>query len=401
LRASKLAVVALAFAAGAASPAAARAEGTIKVGVVAAFSGPFGEYGKQIEGGIKTYMRLHGATVAGKTVEVVYKDTTGPAPEVARRVAQELVVRDKVDFLAGFVLTPEALAVVDVATQAKKPMVIMNAAASVITTKSPYVVRVSMTLPQVTAPLATWAAKSGIKSVYTLVSDYAPGIDAEGAFKKAFTAAGGKVVDSVRVPLKNPDFAPYVQRIKDSKPEATFIFLPAGEQGIAFMKAFQERGLAKAGIKLIATGDITEDHVLDTMGEVALGTVTTHHYSAAHESAENKAFIKAFEETMGAAGGRPNFMAVAAYDGMGAIYEAVKKLGGNVDGDKAVAAMVGTTFQSPRGPMHIDGETRDVVQTVYVRRVQKVGGHYYNVEFDHYADVKDPGKPAAGGPPPK
>jgi len=369
----------------------ATADGTIKVGVVAAFSGPFAEYGKQIAGGIKTYMKVHGDSVAGKKVEVIYRDTTGPAPEIARRLAQELVVRDKVDFLAGFVLTPEALAVADVATQSKKPMIVMNAAASVITTKSPYVARVSMTLPQVTAPLATWAAKNGIKKVFTLVSDYAPGLDAEGAFKTAFAAAGGQIVDSVRVPLKNPEFAPYVQRIKDAHPEAAFIFLPAGEQGIAFMKAFDERGLAKAGIKVIATGDVTEDHVLDVMGASALGMITTHHYSAAHDSPENKAFLKAFAETA-AADGRPDFMAVAAYDGMAAIYEVARKLGGKIDGDKAMAALAGMAIASPRGPIRIDPDTRDVVQTVYVRRVQKTGDHYFNVEFDRFPDVKDPGK---------
>jgi branched-chain amino acid transport system substrate-binding protein len=369
------------------------ADDTIKVGVVAASSGPFAQYGKQIAAGIKTYMKIHGDTVAGKKVEVIYRDSTG-APEVAKRVAQELVVRDKVDFLAGFVLTPEALAVADVATQSKKPMIVMNAAASVITTKSPYVVRVSMTLPQVTEPLAKWAAKNGIKKVYTLVSDYAPGIDAENAFKAAFTGAGGQIVDSVRVPLKNPEFAPYVQRIKDAKPDAAFVFLPAGAQGIAFMKSFTERGLAQAGIKVIATGDITEDHVLDQMGDSALGMITTHHYSEDHASPENKAFLKAFGEAA-PDDERPDFMAVAAYDGMGAIYDVAKKLGGKIDGDKAVAALAGMKIASPRGAIHIDPETRDVVQTVYVRRVQKKkDGHYYNVEFDKFADVKDPVKAA-------
>jgi branched-chain amino acid transport system substrate-binding protein len=373
--------------------APALADDTIKVGVVAASSGPFAQYGKQIAAGIKTYMKIHGDTVAGKKVEVIYRDSTG-APEVAKRVAQELVVRDKVDFLAGFVLTPEALAVADVATQSKKPMIVMNAAASVITTKSPYVVRVSMTLPQVTQPLAKWAAKNGIKKVYTLVSDYKPGVDAEDEFKADFTAAGGQIVDSVRVPMKNPEFAPYVQRIKDAKPDAAFVFLPAGSQGVAFMKAFTERGLAKAGIKVIATGDITEDHVLDQMGDSALGMITTHHYSEDHASPENKAFLKAFGEAA-PDDERPDFMAVAAYDGMGAIYDVVKKLGGKIDGDKAVAALAGMKIASPRGAIRIDPETRDVVQTVYVRRVQKKkDGHYYNVEFDKFADVKDPGKAA-------
>ena len=372
--------------------AASFAEEPLKIGLIAPFSGPFADYGKQIEGGIKAYLKQHGDTVAGRKVEIIARDTTGPVPDVAKRLAQELVVRDKVDFLAGFGLTPEALAVAPIADQAKKPMIIMNAASSVITTKSPYIARVSMTLPQVSAPMATWAAKNGIKKVYTLVADYAPGIDSENAFKAAFTAAGGQVVDSVRVPLNNPEFAPFIQRIKDSKPEAVFIFLPAGEQGIAFMKGFQERGLAEAGIKVIATGDLTDDHVLAAMGDSTLGVITTFHYSAAHDSPENKAFLKAFAEANGADAGRANFMAVAGYDGMAAIFEVVKKLGGKIDSDKVMEMLKGLRIASPRGPIYIDPATRDVVQTVYVRRVEKVGGELYNVEFDKFPDVKDPGK---------
>ena len=247
-----------------------------------------------------------------------------------------------------------------------------------------------MTLPQVTAPMAKWAAENEVKKVYSLVADYAPGIDAEQAFKKAFTAKGGEVVDSVRVPLKNPEFAPFLQRIKDSHPEAVFIFLPAGEQGIAFMKAFNERGLADAGIKLIATGDLSDDHVLMAMGDATLGVITTHHYSAAHESPENAAFVKAYEKVSG--GKRPNFMAVGGFDGMAAIVEVVKKLDGKLDGDQAMQVLKGMKLKSPRGPIAIDPQTRDVVQTVYVRRVQKVKGELYNVEFASYENVKDPGK---------
>ena len=370
---------------------AALAQDAIKVGVIAPFSGPFADYGKEIEAGIRAYMKVNGDTVAGRKVEVLVRDTTGPQPDIAKRLAQELAVRDKVDFLAGFGLTPEALAVADIATQTKKPMIVMNAASSVVTTRSPYIVRVSMTLPQITAPIATWAAKNGIKKVFTLVSDYAPGIDSEGAFKKAFTAAGGQVVDSIRVPLRNPEFAPFIQRIKDARPEAVFVFVPAGEQGIAFMKAFQERGLGQAGIKAIATGDITDDHVIDAMGDAALGMITSFHYSAAHDSPENKAFLKAYGEVAGGLG-RPNFMAAAGYDGMAAIYEVAKKLGGKIDGDKAVETLKGWKRDSPRGPIRIDPETRDIVQTVYVRKVERVNGHLWNVEFDKFPDVKDPGK---------
>jgi branched-chain amino acid transport system substrate-binding protein len=269
-------------------------------------------------------------------------------------------------------------------------MIIMNAATSIITTRSPYIARVSVTLPQLTAPLATWAAKSGIRQIYTLVSDYGPGLDAEDTFKKTFTAAGGKIVDSVRVPIQNPDFAPFIQRIKETKPEAAFVFLPAGEQGIAFMKTFKERGVAEAGIKLIATGDLVDDNQLGAMGDEVLGLVTTHHYSVAHDSPENKAFLATFREVEPKL--RPNFFAVGAYDGMAAIYEVARRLSGNIDGDKAMEALKGMKLMSPRGPITIDPETRDVIQTMYVRRVQRVDKELRNVEFDKFENVKDPGK---------
>jgi branched-chain amino acid transport system substrate-binding protein len=371
--------------------APAAAEETIKVGVLVEMSGPFAPYGRQITNGMKAYMKAKGDKVAGKKIELVIKDTTGPAPDVAKRLAQELVTRDKVRLLAGFGLTPNAMAVAPVATEAKIPMIVMNAATSAITTKSPYVVRVSFTLPQVTAPIAEWAAKNKIKKVYTLVTDYGPGLDAEATFKKVFAANGGEVTGSVRVPIKNPEFAPFIQRIKDAKPEAVFIFTPAGETAVAFMKAFAERGLDKAGIKLIATGDVTDDDVIDVMGDAALGVITTHHYSAAHKSPENDAFKKAYAD-VGGAGTRPNFMAVGGWDGMRLIYEIVQKTGGRVGADEAMAAAKGMDIQSPRGVITIDPGTRDVVQDVYVRKVQKVDGKYFNVEFDKLAKVKDPGK---------
>ncbi|NYE24076.1 ABC transporter substrate-binding protein [Pigmentiphaga litoralis] len=367
------------------------AQSTVKLGLIAEFSGPFAEYGQQIHGGMKAYMKQHGDTVAGKKIEIIQKDTTGPSPDIAKRLAGDLITRDKVDFLVGFGLTPNALAVAPVATQAKKPMIVMNAATSIITTKSPYIARVSMTLPQVTEPLAQWAFKNGIKKVYTVISDYGPGLDAEAAFTKAFKAAGGEIVGGVRVPLQNPEFAPFVQRAKDAKPEAVFLFLPAGEQGIAFMKTYKERGLAEAGIKLIATGDITDDGVLDAMGDPTLGLTTSFHYSAAHDSAENKAFLKAYADANGTQK-RPNFMAAAGYDGMAAIYESLKKTKGSVDADAIMGALKGMKIMSPRGPITIDADTRDVVQTIYIRKVERVNGGLYNVEFDKIADVKDPGK---------
>src|SRR5580765_6902818 len=312
--------------------ASALAQGVIKLGMVGEFSGPFAQYGQQILGGMKAYMKANGDTVAGKKIEIVQKDTTGPSPDTAKRLAQELVTRDNVDVLVGFGLTPNALAVAPVATEAKKLMVIMNAATSIITTKSPYIVRVSMTLPQVTQPMAVWATKNGIKKV----------------FSEAFKAAGGEMVGSIHTPLQNPDFGPFVQRVKDAKPEAVFLFLPAGEQGIAFMKGYEERGLQQAGIKLIATGDITDDGVLEAMGDPTLRLITSFHYSAAHNAPENAAFKKAYSEANGDKL-RPNFMAAAGYDGMAVIYEAVKKTGGSTDGDKLLAAIKGMKLASPRG----------------------------------------------------
>jgi len=367
------------------------AQDTIKVGVIAPFSGPFADYGKQMQGGIKAWMASHGDSVAGKKVEVIYKDTTGPSPEIAKRLAQELVVRDKVDFLAGFGLTPEALAVAPVAQQARKPMIVMNAATSVITTKSDYIARVSMTLPQIAAPMGDWAVKNKVNKVVTVVADYGPGIDAEKAFSERLQKNGGKVVEAIRVPLRNPEFAPFIQRIKDARPDAVFVFVPAGEQSIAFMKGYRERGLQQAGIRVIATGDLTDDHVLPTMGDATLGVITTFHYSAAHKSPANDAFLKSFAAA-NPGGGRPNFMAVAAYDGMNAIYQVSRKLNGRIDGDKAMAALKGLKIDSPRGPLAIDPATRDVVQTVYVRKVDNVGGQPYNVEFDQFPNQKDPGK---------
>jgi branched-chain amino acid transport system substrate-binding protein len=363
----------------------------VKIGVIAPFTGPAAGFGKQIEAGMRAYLKLNGDTFAGRKVRLIVRDTGGPNGEVAKRFAQELIARDKVDFLAGFGYTPEALAVAPVATEAKKPMIVMNAATSVITTRSPYIARFSMTLPQVSAPMAQWAWKNGIKRVYTLVTDYGPGIDSEAAFKSAFTALGGQVVDSVRTPLRNPEYAPYVQRAKDAKPDAIFLYDPAGQDSIAFMKAFEERGLAQAGIKLIATGDLTDDYVLNSLGDPVIGIVTTGHYSAAHDSPENKAFVKAFGEVAKDLG-RPNFMGVGGYDGMAAIAEVVKKLGNAIEGDQAMEILKGMKLASPRGPISIDPATRDIVQTVYVRKVEKRNGELWNIEFDKFPDVKDPGK---------
>ena len=363
----------------------------VKIGLVLPMSGPFAAYGKQIEHGVKLYIARNGDTFGGRKVELIVKDDSpGTSGDISTRLAQELVVKDKVDILAGFGLTPAGLAVAPVSAEAKKPMVIMNAATSIITTKSPYIVRVSHTLPQDTAPIATWAAKNNIKKVYTLVADFGPGHDAENQFKKTFTAAGGQIVGEVRVPVRNPDFAPYLQKIKDTKPEAVFLFLPPGAESIAFMKGYTDRGLAQAGIRIIATGDLTDEDVLDAIGDAALGVYNSFHYSEVHKSPENKAYTEAYAKAYPK--DRPNFMSVAGYDGMHLIAEVLKKTGGDTDGEKFIAAAKGMSWVSPRGKITIDPATRDIIQTVYIRKVEKVGGKLQNVEFDQITDFKDPGK---------
>ena len=367
------------------------AQQTIKVGLITAMSGPFTTNGKQMENGIKTFMKQHGDTVAGKKVEILIRDSTGAAPEVAKRHAQELVARDKVDFLVGFEFTPNALAVAPIATAAKTPAIIMLAATSVITTKSPYVARVSYTLPQVALPMGQWAAKNGVKRVFSVVADYGPGHDSETFFKKGFTEGGGQIIGEVRVPLASRDFAPFLQRVKDAKPDAVFVFLPAGEPIVSFIKGYAERGLAKAGIKVLATEGWADDDVLQAVGDAALGAISTGFYSTAHDSPLNRTFVKTYAEVNGTAL-PPNFIAVAAYDGMAAIYEVAKKLDGKIDGTKAMEALKGLKLESPRGPLTIDAETRDAINTVYVRRVERVAGKLANVEFDKFENVKDPGK---------
>jgi branched-chain amino acid transport system substrate-binding protein len=298
-------------------------------------------------------------------------------------------VNDKVNVLAGFGLTPLAFATAPLATQSKTPMVVMAAATSSITQASPYVVRTSFALPQAAVAIADWAPKNGIKKVVTLVSDFGPGLDAEKFFKDRFTFNGGVVLDTLRVPVRNPDFAPFLQKVRDLKPDAVYVFVPSGA-GAAVVKQYVERGMDKAGIKLIGTGDVTDDDILVGMGDSTLGMVTSHHYSAAHKSALNQKFVAAFEKANG--GLRPNFMAVGGYDGMRVIAEALKATKGKGTGDDLLAAMKGQIFESPRGPMFIDAQTRDVVHNIYIRKVEKQNGQLYNVEFETIKDVKDPGK---------
>ncbi|MDU6829862.1 MAG: ABC transporter substrate-binding protein [Bradyrhizobium sp.] len=375
------------MAAAALASGAARAEDVFKIGLIVPMTGGQASTGKQIDNAIKLYMQQNGDTVAGKKIQVILKDDAA-LPDNTKRLAQELIVNDKVNVIAGFGVTPAAFAAAPLATQGKIPEVVMAAGTSIITEKSPYIVRTSFTLPQSSTIIGDWAVKNGIKKVATLTSDYAPGNDALASFKERFTAGGGEIVEEVKVPLQNPDFAPFLQRMKDAKPDAMFVFVPAG-QGGNFMKQYAERGLDKSGIKVIGPGDVTDDDLLNDMGDAVLGAVTAHIYSAAHPSAKNKEFVAAYKKAYNS---RPGFMAVGGYDGIHLIYEALKKSGGKTDGDSLLAAMKGMAWESPRGPISIDPETRDIVQNVYIRKVEKVDGELYNVEFQTFEAVKDPGK---------
>jgi branched-chain amino acid transport system substrate-binding protein len=368
---------------------AAQAQEVFKIGLILPMTGQSASTGKQIEAAARLFMAQNGDKVAGRKIELIVKDDGG-VPDATKRMAQELVVNEKVGVLSGFGLTPLALATAPLATQSKTPMVVMAAATSTITEASPFIVRTSFTLPQCAVAMGDWAPKNGIKRVVTLVSDYGPGIDAERFFKERMQLNSAQVVESLRVPLRNPDFAPFLQKVRDLKPDALFVFVPSGA-GAAVMKQFLERGMDKAGIKLIGTGDLTDDDQLNDMGDGALGVVTAHHYSAAHPSALNKKFVEAFKKANN--GLRPNFMAVGGYDGMRVIYEALKNTkGGQGGGEALLAAMKGQIFESPRGQIYIDAQTRDVVHNIYLRKVEKKDGQLYNVEFDVIKDMKDPGK---------
>ncbi|MGI9218403.1 MAG: ABC transporter substrate-binding protein [Hydrogenophaga sp.] len=366
---------------------AAAQDNTFKIGLILPMTGPFASTGKQLEAAARLYVAQNGDTVAGKKVQLIVKDDTG-APDVTKRIAQEMVINDKVQVLAGFGLTPLAFATAPVATQSKTPLVVMAAATSSITQASPFIVRTSFTVPQVVTVLADWATKNNIKKVVSLVTDYAPGVDSEKYFSQRFQANGGVVIETLRVPLRSPDVAPVLQKVRDAKPDALFTFVPSGA-GSALMKQFAERGLDKAGIRMIAEGSVTDDDILNGMGDVALGVVTAHHYSAAHNSPLNKKFVEAFGKANN--GMRPNFMAVGAYDGMRVIYEGAKKTKGE-GGEALLNAMKGQVVESPRGPIYIDAQTRDVVHNVYVRKVEKINGQMWNTEIQTVTDVKDPGK---------
>ena len=365
-------------------PRYAYAADPVKIGLILPMTGPFASTGRQIAAACRLYMAKNGDTVAGRKVELILKDDTGLAPETTKRIAQEMVVQDKVTFLAGFGLTPLAFAAAPVATEAKTPMIVMAAGTQVIPQRSPYIVRTGFTLPQTTSPIAGWAHKNGIKRVFTLVTDYAPGLDSEKTFITRYKEAGGEIVESVRTPLRNPDYGPFLQRAKDSKADALFVFVPSGE-GLAVMKQFDERGLKQAGMRMIGPGDVVDDDLLESMGAPAVGVITSFHYSAAHESPENRAYVDAMMKANN--GMRPNFHSVGGYDGMHVIYESMKKTNGTGNGDQLVEAMKGMKWTSPRGPMSIDPATRDVVQTIYLREVKMVNGKPWNIEFDKVENV--------------
>jgi len=366
----------------------AHAQPTVKIGLIMTYTGQFSDPAVQMDNGIKLYMKQHGDVVAGRKLEIIRRDTGG-APDEAKRRAQDLIVRDNVDILAGFVITPEALTVADLSAEAKKFMVVMNAATSIVTTKSPYMARVSSTLAQNCEPLGAWAFKNGVRKAYTLVSDYAPGHDGEAAFDRGFQAAGGTIVGSVRIPIANPDFSAFVQRAKDSDPDGIFVFVPGGSQPPALAKALIERGMDPKKIKLMGQGEITDEASLKAMGDAAVGIITAFHYDYTHDSSTNRNFVKAYNAEFNR---NPDLFSIGGYDGMHLIYEALKKTGGAADGESLIGAAKGMTWESPRGPLLIDPETRDVVQTVYIRRVEKVNGEVRNVEIEKFEAVKDPVK---------
>jgi len=376
--------VALAAAAGALASTGALAQ-NVKVGVVLPLTGGLSAVGKQVQAGIKLYMDKNGTSVGGKKIDLIVKDDGG-VPDNSKRLAQELIVNDKVAII-GSGLTPSAMAIGPLSTQGKVANVVMVSGTSgVINSNNPYMVRTSFTLGQQSGIIAEWAAKNGSKKVAIVQSDWAPGAEATAVFTDAFTKAGGQIVETIKVPLANPDFAPFLQRARDANPDTLFVFVPAGQAG-TFAKQFAERGLDKAGIKLIGPGDIVDDNDLPGMGDAMLGVVTAGIYSVLHNSPTNKEYVAAFKK---ANGYRPNFISLGGYDGMHLIYEALKKTQGKTDGESLINAMKGMKWESPRGPISIDPDTRDIVQNVYIGKVEKVDGELYNVEFATFEAVKDP-----------
>ena len=366
---------------------------TVKVGIILPYSGPNAQLGQQVDRGFELYQKLNAGGTGGHKIEIIKRDSTGPKPDVAKRLATELITRDKVDIVAGVVYSNNAFAISDVTRKAKVPLLIMNAGTAAITTRSPYTARVSFTMWQAAYPLGTYAyEKMKIRTAAVAYANYSPGKDSKNAFTKAFTAAGGKVVADIPFPFpKIPDFTPFLQSVKDAKPDALYVFIPAGKWATGVMKTYDDLGMRAAGIELIGPGDITQDSELPNMGQVPLGVITMHHYSAAGDRAENKAFVEAWKKAYGA-DSTPDFFSVQGWDGMAAIHEVVRKLDGKIDADKALAVLKGWKFASPRGPIMIDPETRDIVQNQYLRKVEKRGDALANIEVETLEMVKDPWK---------
>ena len=373
------------LAAGPARPALAQGQ-PFRIGLILPMTGPFASTGRQVDAAVKAYLRQNGDSFAGRKVEILLRDDTGTAPDVTRRLATELATRERVKVLMGFGLTPLALAAAPVATEAKLPMIVTCAATSFIPQRSPFIMRTAFSLPLACTPMADWALRNGMKSAVTLVTDYAPGLDSEKAFKDRFVRNGGQVPLELRTPLRNPDYAPFLQRVRDARPDALFIFVPSGE-GAALAKQFAERGLPEAGVKLIGTGDVVDDDILNDMGDAVLGAITSHHYSAAHDSAENRTFADAFRGV--APNMRQNFMAVGGFDGMHLVAEMMKRTNGSDDGERLLAAGKGLSWTSPRGPVTIDAESRDIVQDMYIRRTERRDAQIWNIEFETIRQVRE------------
>jgi branched-chain amino acid transport system substrate-binding protein len=362
----------------------ASAQDTIKLGMVMPLTGPLATAGQQVVAGARLYVSQHGDTVAGKRIELIVRDDASSADN-GKRLIQEAIVNDKVDIIGGG-LTADLLGSATLITEAKKPTVIMLSSTTSVIEKSPYFVRTSCTLAQSAAILADWAVQNGLKKAVTLVTDFAPGQEAETTFSNNFTAAGGQIAEAIRAPVRSPDFAPFLQRVREAMPQVLFVFVPS-VQAAAFARQFVERGLDKAGVKLVGPGDMTDDSALVDMGDAMLGVVTAHFYSAAHPSATNATFVAEYQKQNKS---RANFMAVSGYDGMHLIYEALKKTAGSVDGETFVAAMKGMSWESPRGPMSIDRATGEVVHNIYIRKVESVGGELQNFEFATFNNIRDP-----------
>jgi branched-chain amino acid transport system substrate-binding protein len=365
------------------------AQEVVKVGLVMPLTGVLGPVGKQAVAGARLYLAQHGDMVAGRKIELIVRDDAS-VPDNSKRITQELIVSQKVAILGGG-MTPNVLAIAPLVNESKTATVVMVSGTSVVTERSPYFVRTSWTHAQQASVLANWAAKNGSRRATIISSDWAPGHEASGVFASTFAKAGGEVAETLKVPLANPDFAPFLQRAHDSNPDTLFIFVPASQAAV-LAKQFVERGLDKSGIKLIGPGDIADDEDLPGMSDAMVGTVTAGFYSVAHPSALNKEYVTAFK--LANANVRPNFISVSAYDGMHLIYEALKKTGGKTEGDALVSAMKGMSWESPRGPVSIDPETREIVQNIYIRRVEKVAGELYSVEKTTFEAVKDPMKVA-------